>query len=235
MAKEVVTIDAPFYGFPGVGLGGYAAGLLADRVSGPLQVTLRKAPPLARPLQLQVTREGASLLDGSDVVAEAIPVDLEIEVPGRVSPADAAAASSAYPGFVAHPYPMCLTCGPDRSVGEGLRIFPGRVPGTEMVAAPWLPHPNFGQAELVKTEFVWSALDCPTVWGIWAGFTETGPLTTGRLSASIMGKVPVGEPAVVLGWPIESSGRKFVGGAAILSAGGEVLAVARAIWFEIPG
>jgi hypothetical protein len=77
VVPEIVTIDAPFYGFPGVGLGGYAAGLLADRIPGSLQATLRKAPPLARPLQLQVTGEGA--------------------------------ASAGYPGFVAHPFPMCLT------------------------------------------------------------------------------------------------------------------------------
>jgi hypothetical protein len=103
-----------------------------------------------------------------------------------------------------------------------------------MVAAPWIPHPNFGEGGFVKTEFLWSALDCPTVWGIWARFSAIGPLTTGRLSASVTGAVPVGESAVVLGWPIESSDGKFVGGGAILSAVGELLAGARAVWFQIP-
>ena len=41
---------------------------------------------------------------------------------------EAVAASATYPGFSAHPFPTCFVCGPERAEGDGLRLFPGRLP-----------------------------------------------------------------------------------------------------------
>jgi hypothetical protein len=144
--------------------GGYACGAIAELLGGGVEVTLRRPPPLGRPLRLRVDhRDGTAVVhDGDELVAEARPATFALAVPGMASPADARAASGRYPLFQGHPFPTCFTCGPDRAAGDGLRIFPGPLPGGDLWAAPWTPDPSVADQDgLVVPAVVWAALDCP--------------------------------------------------------------------------
>ena len=77
-------------------------------------------------------------------------------------------------------------------------------------------------------EFVWAVLDCPTYFGLYMD-GELPLSMLARFSARIDAPIAAGEEHVVIAWPIELDGRKHHAGAAVLSAGGEVLAVARAL------
>jgi hypothetical protein len=212
-----VLIDPRFRGPDASGNGGYTCGLVAGLLDGDAEVTLRLPPPLGRPLRVERRGAGVAVLDGEAVVAEAEPATVELELPEPVAFADAQAA--ALPdGDPASPFPHCFVCGRDRE--DGLRLFPGPVPGREVVAAPWTP------AE-VSPELVWAALDCPGAYG--SGAVGRGDVVLGRLAAHVERLPAPGERCVVLGWGLGEDGRKVYAGTA-LYAGDEPLAWARATW-----
>jgi hypothetical protein len=233
VGEQHVVIEDRYCGPSESGNGGYVCGLLARLLDRPAQVTLRRPPPIGRPLDVRQTAEGGvSLLDAGEVVAEAVPARLEVDPPVPVSLAEAAEASRGYPGFTAHPFPTCFVCGPRRAQGDGLRIFPGPVTGRQMVAAPWTPDPTLrGDGDLIRQEFVWAALDCPGAFA--SGFPET-PMVLGRLAAHLQRRpVRAGQACVVVGWPEGSEGRKHFAGTAVFTGDGDLLAVARATWISV--
>ncbi len=231
--SEQVTIDQRFRGPPESGNGGYVCGVVAGLVGGTVEVTLRRPPPLDRPLQVaRLDGGGVSLRDGETVIAEGAPALVEIDVPEPVAPADAAAAARSYAGFQQHPFPTCFVCGPQCAESDGLRIFPGPVAGRDIVAAPWMPDASLADAKgTVRPEFVWAALDCP---GWFAFFTELPerPVVLGRLAAKLNAPVRPGERCVVTGWPLGEEGRKLYSGTALFSADGELRAFAKATWIR---
>lgn len=191
--------------------------------------------PLERELEVQ-RRDGGgvALLDGEEVVAEARPAELDLDAPPPVDLADAEDASTRFPYLEGHAFPSCFGCGPQREPGDGLRIFAGPVAGRDDVyAAPWTPHPSpAGQAGAVDREFVWAALDCSGGCRV-ANPRSTPPVVLGRLTAGIERPVAAGEPHVVVAWPLASDGRKREAGTAVYTAGGELAALARALWIEL--
>lgn len=233
MTSSTITIEAPYYGFEGIGHGGYTAGRLAEHLDGQVEVKFVAPPPMEVPLDIE-DRDGVlTLLADEQVIAEARPANLNIDIPTFPSLADARLSTEAYRNIARHPSPMCMTCGPERQFGEGLRVFAGHIPGAPVAAALWEPHPNFADAEgFVKKEFVWAALDCPTYWGIRAATADPGRIVTARLTAHLIHPVSQDERAVVTGWPIAERGRLLRGGAAIVSAEGEPLAIAEATWIR---
>ena len=48
-----------------------------------------------------------------------------------------------------------------------------------------------------------------------------------------MEKVKVGEPHIVIGWPISEEGRKFFTGTAIFTKEGKLCAAAKATWIAL--
>jgi hypothetical protein len=61
----------------------------------------------------------------------------------------------------------CFVCGPKRSPGDGLRIFPGPLQDKAYIAAIWIPDNSLSDKKgNIRKEFVWSALDCPSGWAI---------------------------------------------------------------------
>ena len=76
-----VTIDSKYCGPPESGNGGYVSGILAKAAHFPAQVTLRKPPPLDKILTLVITDEKVEMLDGETLVADAIPHDVQLEIP----------------------------------------------------------------------------------------------------------------------------------------------------------
>lgn len=234
MTDDLATIDSRFKGPPDSGNGGYACGVLGTLIGDCAEVTLRKPPPLDTPMRVEQEGSDWQLVSEDATIATGTPAELELDIPDPPSLPEATAAEAGYVGFEWHPFSGCFVCGPDRDEHDGLRLFTGRVGDRELVASHWLPeHDVEGDFGAVKGRIVWAALDCPTYFGgRLAGYPQVAVL--GRLTAKILQPIQVGEPHIVVGWPIDSAERKWHGGSAIYSADGELRAFARGTWVVIP-
>jgi hypothetical protein len=225
-----ILIDKQFCGPPESGNGGYTCGRLAQYIEGASEITLRLPPPLNVALEVHGDpAERLTLMNGDQLIAEAKPALVELDIAAAPSIEDATAASKHYTGFNEHPFPTCFVCGPKRDTGDGLRLFPGRLPGDERVAATWNPDPSLGKDGKVTSEFVWSALDCPGSYGVMKA--ELKPIVLGRMAAHIFSDVTPGEPYAVTGWSLGIDGRKHYAGTAIHTETGDLVAYAKATWF----
>jgi hypothetical protein len=228
-----IVFDRRFRGPPESANGGYSCGVAAGLLAEPTSVRLRRPPPLDRPLDVMRDGDRLVILDDGAPVIEARPsAPVEIEVPEPVGVDEARRASERYSGFEEHAFPSCFVCGPERRSGDGLNIFPGPVEGRSILAATWTPGADLAdESGLVRSEFVWAALDCP---GGWATF-EFGGLSTvlGTLAAYRLGEVRAGETYVAMGWWTGSEGRKAFAGTALFTAGGDLVADASATWVAV--
>lgn len=115
-----------------------------------------------------------------------------------------------------------------------MRVFAGELEGRDLVATPWTPSPYAADEDgIVRPEFVWAALDCPTYFATYLR-EELALSFLVRQSVEIHAPVRAGAEHVAIAWPLEVEGRKRHAGAALLSAAGEVLASGRAMLVE-PG
>jgi hypothetical protein len=235
----VLTIDARYNGPPGSANGGYACGAVAAALpdgAGAAEVTLRTPPPLDAPMRIKPRDDGIVVLSDDDVlVAEGHRVAAEFDSPSAVDFEMAVQASRGYPGFEHHSYPGCFVCGPERAIGDGLRLFPGAVSGRRVVAAPWIPNDSVGDEDgVVRDEVLWGALDCPS-WFAWSAFEPfDGRPLLGRLAAEILERPRAGDRLVSVAWPISRDGRKIYAGASLFTAAGALLARSRATWLTVP-
>ena len=234
--SSTIRIARRFCGPPTTGNGGYSAGMLASLLAGPCECTLRKPIPLERELAAHVSDSAARLLNGDELIIEAAKTQIGTNNQAGVPFGQAERAAAGSPAFRDHPFPTCFTCGPERAQGDGLRIFPGRLPPAEqsssIFAAPWIPDSSLAAGGmLVRPEFVWAAMDCPT--GFAAGFPWRGTLVTGRLAVQQTAPVYPMQPHVIMSWPTGSEGRKFHAEAALYGPDGNVCARARATWIKL--
>jgi hypothetical protein len=231
--NESIVIDRRFRGPPASAQGGYAAGLVAERVPGPCAaVALRAPPPLDRPLTRRGSANGAvALLDGDRVLAEGGPADLHLDVPDAVAWADAVRASAASPWADRHPFPGCFGCGPERSQDEAVAITAGTLDGTDRYAGPWVPLADFAGADGAVTPlFTWAALDCPTA----APVAPYGrPCVLANLTVRVVAPIAAGLPHTVVAWTTGHDGRKHRGGAAIHGPDGQLCAYSEGLWIEL--
>jgi len=240
-----------FSGPPGFANGGFACGSLAALLGGIAEVTLRRPLPLERSLWARHDGDHTLVLeDGGTLLAEARQAVVEVEqlavpgavtpllaVPGPVTPEEARAAACLSLYYDDPFFPDCFVCGQARWPGDGLRIFPGPVPGRALWAAPWTPDASVAGADgQVRPEVVWAALDCPS--GIAAMEAAALPDDTAALlgkMAARLGALPrVGDACQLVAWPLRRDDRKLTAGSALLGPGGEVLAAARAVWVTVP-
>jgi hypothetical protein len=241
IAEEPVPLEVAsrFAGPPGMGHGGYVAGLLARHLGGTVQVTLRRPTPLDQPLALvRPAERRLELRDGDEVVAEAEPGTLDLEVPPPPSLAQAAAAEADSPARSGDRgvHPTCFGCGAHRPEGDGLRIFAGPlvVGGRPQVAGRWRPGPGMaGPGGAVDPQWVLAALDCPGAFAFLVGDRRAGLL--GRIVFQQLGDVRADVDHVVTGWQVGEEGRKLFAGTAVFGPDSTLLAAARATWFEMPG
>jgi hypothetical protein len=231
---DAITVQTRFCGPPDSGNGGYTCGLLARELGGVLECTLRAPVPMNVPLQLECTQAGGVLRHGEKIVVEAKPTT--IVVTPAAPPISFQAASKAMAASPAldpkHPFPTCFVCGPKRGTHDGLRIFPAPMDGNVHVAA-WVPDAEFGDNnQLLRPEFLWAAMDCPT--GFAAGFPLAGKLVTGRLAVEQHKDIRTGTDCVLMAWPLSVEGRKHFS-AACLYQNEELCAVALATWIRLEG
>lgn len=235
----MLTIARRFNGPPHSGNGGYVSGVLAqlfleefgDTPGAKVEVTLRKPPPLEKPLAVRQPAETESLRlsDGATVVAEAELVEAAGELVEPVTYDEAVTAAKGYAGLTGHPFLTCFVCGPEHPTG--LHLFPGPVPGRKgVVAAPWTP-----AEDTVGPEFVWAALDCPGGWS--AGDLTGRPMVLGRMSVEVLRDpaqpLAAGEHHVVLGRHLRTEGRKTFTVSALYGPSGEPVATAEAVWIAV--
>jgi hypothetical protein len=220
-----VVIDAVHRGPARSGNGGWTAGVLAAHLPGSeaVTVTLRRPPPLSRPLAVRRDGEGAELLDGDRVVAEAAPAGRPPPV-AAVSAGDARAAEATYAGLVTHPFPGCFVCGTEPAAGVGMRLRPGRV-GPGRTACTWTPRPGHGSAA-----HVWAALDCP---GGWTDDIEGRPMVLGRMTAAVLRGPRVGEDLVVVGVLLDRGERKSRTATTVYDAAGREVGSAVHTWIRV--
>ena len=225
-----VVIDPRFQGIPQIALGGYVGGLRAGGLTG-AEAVFRRPVPLGRRLRVEeLDGQETALLDGPDLLVKVRPSRVDVRVPPTVTFDESEAARRAYPGFSRHPFPNCFTCGPERGESDGLRIFAGPVAGREIVASPWTPNQSLAAGSAgVAGEYLWSALDCPSIWAVvmQEPIDSSQRGASGRLAVHQTAPVMPREPHIVMGWAIGRDERTRTGGAAILSATGEMCAVAR--------
>ncbi|MEV6814442.1 hypothetical protein [Micromonospora sp. NPDC051296] len=215
-----MIIEARFNGPAGSGNGGWSAGVFAGAYGGdgPVEVTLRRPPPLDTPLALV---DGEVRDPAGEVVAQLRPAQPLDEVVPPVDLATARAASAAYPGLVDHPFPGCYVCGPQRT--DGLRIFPGRLPDGRTAAPVRAP-------EQVSAATVWAALDCP---GGWAVIAAGRPYLLGRIAALVEALPRPGDECVVTGAVVGIEGRKAQVRTSLYGPDGALLGRARATWIAV--
>ncbi|MDP6707555.1 MAG: hypothetical protein QF893_14515 [Alphaproteobacteria bacterium] len=231
--SETITIAHQFCGPPDSGNGGYVAGRLAAFIDGPAETTLRLPPPLGRPLAVRRMPEGgATLWDGEALVVEGKPAEPGLEPCVPVDFKAAAVAAEGFAFFEKHLLPTCFVCGIDRNAGDGLRIFPGKIDETGLMAAPWVPTADVADGEgRVLSEFIWAALDCPGGFAVADG--RLIRILLGRFSARLSAPLRVGDEAVVMAWPMGGEGRKHFAGSAVFGPLGELVGLASATWIEL--
>ncbi|GAB7103240.1 hypothetical protein JCM4814A_15540 [Streptomyces phaeofaciens JCM 4814] len=232
---ETITVPGRLCGYPGVAFGGFVAGTLAGRVAaGTVRVDFRRPTPVEVPLGLARTAGGGAVLTGADgVLAVAAAGELDLEVPAPPSWEEASAAAEAYRAAPPEGVVDCFGCGLDRTPDTGLRQHCGVVPGRDLVATAWTAGPALADTEgMLPAELVWGALDCPgNAAGRLRGTVREGALTA-SLTARLLRPVPVSSRLVSYAWVLAEEGRKHRMGAALTTAGGELCAVASALWVD---
>ncbi|MGE0151704.1 MAG: hypothetical protein AB7R90_03745 [Reyranellaceae bacterium] len=235
-ARSHLTIAHRFHGPKESGNGGYVAGRLAALVGGSAEITLRAPPPLDRPLDLVRTGDVLELRDGATLLAAARPAAFDLAVPPLPSPAQMARAAAMGGSDVDSDFHQCFVCGRGREAGDGLRVWAGRVDGSEergVAAVLWTPDPRLAGADgFLPDEFLWGALDCPGATAVLREDDERTVLT-GRMTGRVEKRLRAGEPATVLAWPIAAEGRKLTSGTAVIDAAGEVCARALILWIVL--
>ncbi len=233
---DTITIPRRFNGPLESGNGGYSAGVIAAHLGGVAEVSLRNPVPLDTELDLEgVGADALRVMHGETPIAEAHAIDsVDIDVPTPVGIEEARRASEHYASPHEGLFSKCFVCGPAR---EGsFEVFAGPVSGRDLVASAWTP-PQWAAdgSGAVRPEFAWAVLDCPTYFAVHPVRPgEEMPLSMlVRQSAEVRAPIHAGEEYEVLAWPIGSEGRKHHAGAAVLSADGETLAVARAMLVEV--
>jgi hypothetical protein len=229
---DSLSIPRRFNGPLESGNGGYSAGVVAGLLDGAAEVNLRRPVPLERTLEVVREPDGSvRVLDGEALIMDGrSTAEPEVEVPTPVSPSEAGLAATRYRGRSEGFFSRCFVCG--RARQDALGVFAGPVEGRELVASSWTPPAWVADgAGQVRPEFIWAVLDCPTYFAFYMT-GELGLSVLARLTASLKAPVLAAQEQVVIGWPIETDGRKLHAGSAVLSAGGDVLALARALLIE---
>ncbi|MEU0570070.1 hypothetical protein ABZ297_32460 [Nonomuraea sp. NPDC005983] len=227
--QTVLTVPERFRGPAGVANGGWIAGTMADALNGnrsPVEVTLHAPTPLETELCLEHVGNTVTLSDGERLLVEAFPVAEDLTAPDFVPFTDAARAESGFPGWQGHAFPECFACGL-REPGDGLRVFPGPVEGTDLVAAGWRVPFTVADEDGVPASIVGAALDCITGW---AHFKPGESALLGRLAVQIHGRVYPGGAYSVVARATGREGRKLFGESAIYDLNGTLVAAARATW-----
>ncbi|MFH0518047.1 hypothetical protein ACHBTE_12810 [Streptomyces sp. M41] len=232
--SDAIVVPELYSGYPGVAFGGYVAGVLAERSGArTVRVDFRGPVPVEVPVRIAEAADASAELGESErPLATARPAESVLDAPAPPAWEEAVAAAERFRAAPPSGVVDCFGCGlraPDR----GLRVYGTPVPDRGMVASAWTPSPVFADPDgLLPARLVWGALDCPGHWaGRFLGTQRPGAVTA-SLTGTILRPVVTGEPYISYAWLLSESGRKHVMGVALATAGGELSAVAEALWID---
>lgn len=236
MPIEPIIIDSAFCGPRAMVNGGYAAGRFASVIEGPAEITLRAPVRFDTPIAFEpdeAEERRFRIIAGGAEIAAVRPGAVAIDLPPIPPEASIEAARQAYldDQGMTLVYPYCFVCGKRRSADDGLRIFAGPAPGGPVNADHWTPAAQLaGDDGLVRPEYLWAALDCPSAFALRSG---DRPVLLGRLAAEIRRRPKPGERLIAMAWKTGSEGRKHFSDSALVDANGDVIAAANALWIEL--
>ncbi|HSD68319.1 MAG TPA: hypothetical protein VLB07_02145 [Woeseiaceae bacterium] len=233
-----LEIARRYCGPPKSANGGYACGRLAAFIEGDAEVTLRSPPPLDKAMQVVTDDGGVALYDGDKLIGSAKPCEITVDIPPAPAFDEAHAAEQRTIPEARHNLPTCFVCGPQREPGDGLRIHVGPLHPDPSgwsgpLAATWIPRPDLADTSgLVRCEFVWAALDCPT--GYAAGFSDGNVfLLLGRQSVAIYRRPRAGERCIVRAQEVRRDGRKHHADGVLYGEDRQAIAVCKAVWIAV--
>ncbi|MEU8893988.1 hypothetical protein [Streptomyces sp. NPDC048442] len=232
-AQLVVPMHA--YGLPGVGFGGYAAGLLARNFArdASVKVSFRRPIPLGSPVTMRPSATGGYEMADGDGALVTAQVHEPLAEPPRVPSWDQVLRAEKEHPLADSPFSTrdCFGCGMDREPGRGLRQNFSLLAEESLVAATWRPDPALSPgSSTLAAEHLWGALDCPGGWACRLFGDAPHDTVTGYLTTTVARPVVLGEEHVTFGWAISHSGRKHMAGSAIATRAGELCAYSQALW-----
>jgi hypothetical protein len=208
-----------------------------------VSVSLKAPPPLGVELTVHLNEdESMSLKYGELELAHAQLEQFDLSLPSipSLDQAIVAGVEGLQRGLsrASWPYAKCFACGVSRD--DGLCITPSpwslskdakESSAPNSVAALWTPSAWLADdAGEVKLEALWAALDCPAGIAWSYQLPDGAAMVTARMSVRIEKRPRINQACIVLGWPIEQSGRKLYAGTALLNASGELLASSHQLW-----
>jgi len=233
---QTLSIDPVYNGPPDSAHGGVAAGRMAELLD-PLCASVRFRAPI--PVGSTMTA-----VPGGDDTVELFENDRPIAIVRRLEgpldgqrfdPLPSTAVDAAEHAFhsewdTRHPFPTCFGCGHHRTDGRGMALAPGPAPGHDVHAAWWRPRRDGA----VPPWLVWAALDCPSGFPAFVTLAPDRARVTGEFAVELLHPVPGDGTYQILSHVTGGSGRKTTTSAALVDHTGTTLAVATAIWIEIP-
>lgn len=236
MSTDTIIIDPHYCGPRAMANGGYAAGRFASAIDGSAEITLRAPVRFNTPIAFEPDEAGKGrfrIVAGGAEIAAVRPGAVTIDLPPVPPEASIEAARQAYldDDGMTLVYPYCFVCGKRRDAHDGLCIFAGAAPDSPVNADHWTPAEHLaGDDGLVRPEFLWAALDCPSAFALRMG---DRPVLLGRLAGDIRRRPKPGERLIAMAWKTASEGRKHFSDSALVDANGEVIAAANALWIEL--
>jgi hypothetical protein len=233
-----IWIDSQFNGPSDSANGGYCCGLVAAALAlepnAAIEVTLHSPPPLNQRLKVNARGQAIEVFSDQALVASAQVAELNIDAPAPPRLSEAIESAKNYSGFQQHPFPDCFVCGTARSPGDGLCIYPGQLSAQTQVCSPWHPYPGLADTQgMLKSEFIWAALDCPSYFGAFIGQGKVKALLGKQCLKILQPNIPVDTDYIVSAWPMGQQGRKYYGGSALFDQAGNCLALARGTWIVV--
>lgn len=241
--EQTILIAKQYNGAVNQVNGGYICGSLAAFIDGDVEVRISSSFPVETPLQLTtVTGGGVAIHLNGRLLGSARPASLQLDMP---LPPDFETPRRASEDFVfLHNLDIkgCYVCSPLWTPEDGLRLFIGALDdiehltiGQNLVAAVWRPAPNQTETDgNIKNIYIWSVLDCPGVYALKLSQPKSGVFVLGSCTASIKRPLPADQSYIVSSWRIAPlDGRKLYMGVAIHSPGGELMACAKQICFDV--
>lgn len=231
---QALSIPGHAHGYPDIAFGGYVAGLLAAQAGAEtVRVDFRRAVPVETPILLSRPETGRATLTAADgtVLTEASNATLALDIPPAPSWNEAEAAVATALSSPHRRVTDCYGCGVRCAPGQGLRLFPWKVPGRDLMAAAWTPDAGLAdESGELPPEVVWSTLDCPGGIAAWVLSKMDQGAFTAALTGTQLRPVRAGEDYIAHAWTLHQDGRKHTVGVALSTRDGELCALAEALW-----
>jgi hypothetical protein len=237
-SRSEIVFDERFRGpFPLI-QGGYVSGTMATYLeSDTAEVTMRGPAPVGRRLILDTgTPHRVFLYEGDELLSEARPAELDLDLPKSITIDEARKASLRH--VTEMPYPDCFGCGSARSEDDGLHLRAGPVEDRSLVAIDWVPRAaavGAREDREVPEPVIWAGVECVVIRAMqYGGLLAPEELVLlGRMTAKVQARPAVGQPYFFMAWPLGREGRKITLGGTLHDEAGGVLVLSQLVFITL--